>query len=48
MYVHKGWRIPWRKAWQPTLVFVSGESPWTEKSGVAKSRSDTTGQLSTV
>ena len=21
----------WRRAWQPTLVFLSGESPWTEE-----------------
>ena len=26
-------KIPWRKAWQPTSVFLPGESPWTEKSG---------------
>ena len=24
-------RIPWRRAWQPTLVFLPGESPWTEE-----------------
>ena len=24
-------KIPWRRTWQPTLVFFSGESPWTEK-----------------
>ena len=23
--------IFWRRAWQPTLVFVPGESPWTEE-----------------
>ena len=23
----------WRRAWQPTLVFLPGESPWTEKPG---------------
>ena len=22
-------KIPWRGAWQPTLVFLPGESPWT-------------------
>ena len=22
-------RIPWRRAWQPTPVFLPGESPWT-------------------
>ena len=24
-------KIPWRKAWQPTPVFLPGESPWTEE-----------------
>ena len=24
-------RFPWRRAWQPTLVFLPGESPWTEE-----------------
>ena len=27
-----GWKDPW-KAWQPTPVFLAGESPWTEKPG---------------
>ena len=22
-------KIPWRKTWQPTPVFLPGESPWT-------------------
>ena len=26
-------KIPWRRAWQPTLVFLPGESPWTEELG---------------
>ena len=26
-------KIPWRGAWQPTPVFLPGESPWTEESG---------------
>ena len=26
-------KIPWRRAWQSTLVFLSGESPWIEESG---------------
>ena len=26
-------RFPWRRAWQPTPVFLPGESPWTEKPG---------------
>jgi len=25
------WKIPWRKAWQPTPVFWPGESSWTEE-----------------
>ena len=25
--------IPWRRAWQPTPVFLPGESPWTEEPG---------------
>ena len=28
-----GWEDPQRRAWQPTSVFLPGESPWTEKSG---------------
>ena len=26
-------KIPWRRAWQPTLVFLPGESPWTKDPG---------------
>ena len=26
-------KIPWRRAWQPTLVFLPGESPWIEEPG---------------
>ena len=26
-------KIPWRREWQPTPVFLPGESPWTEKTG---------------
>ena len=26
-------RFPWRRAWQPTPVFLPGESPWTEDPG---------------
>ena len=25
--------IPWRRAWQPTPVFLPGESPWKEEPG---------------
>ena len=28
-----GWKMPWRRAWQPTPVFLHGESPWTEEPG---------------
>ena len=24
-------KIPWRRIWQPTIVFLPGESPWTEE-----------------
>ena len=28
------WKIPWRtRVWQPTPVFLPGESPWTEEPG---------------
>ena len=27
------WKIPWRRKWQPTPVFLPGKSPWTEKPG---------------
>ena len=30
-------KILWRMAWQPTLVFLPEESPWTEKPGVLQS-----------
>ena len=30
-------KIPWRRAWQSTSVFSSGESPWTEKPGGLRS-----------
>ena len=26
-------KIPWRRAWQPTSVFLPRESPWTEEPG---------------
>ena len=26
-------KIPWRRAWQTTPVFLPGESPWTEEPG---------------
>ena len=27
------WKIPWRRAWQHTPVFLPGESLWTEEPG---------------
>ena len=30
-------KIPWRRAWQPTLVFLPGESPWAEEPGRVQS-----------
>ena len=26
-------KIPWKRAWQRTPVFLPGESPWTEEPG---------------
>ena len=26
-------KIPWRREWLPTPVFLPGESPWTEEPG---------------
>ena len=26
-------KIPWRRIWLPTPIFLPGESPWTEESG---------------
>ena len=37
-------KIPWRRAWQPTPVFLPGESLWTEERGGLQSmghKSDT-------
>ena len=25
------WKIPWKRAWRPTPVFLPEESPWTEE-----------------
>ena len=45
-------KISWRRAWQPTPVFHSGESPWTKVTGGLRSmgsqRVDITEQLSTA
>ena len=38
-------KISWRRAWQPTPVFLPGESPWTEDPGGLQ---DTTEGLSTA
>ena len=32
-----GWENPWKKAWQPSPVFLPRESPWTEETGVLQS-----------
>ena len=29
--LHIYYILPWRRAWQPTPVFLPGESPWTEE-----------------
>ena len=26
-------KVLWRRVWQPTLVFLLGESPWAEEPG---------------
>ena len=26
-------KVPWKRAWKPTAVFLPGESPWTEEPG---------------
>ena len=31
-------KLPWRRAWQPTPVFLPGESQWTEEPGGLQSR----------
>ena len=45
-------KIPWRRAWQLTPVFLPGESPWAEKPGWLQAMRckelDTTERLSTV
>ena len=30
-------KIPWRREWQPTPVFLPGESSWTEEPGELQS-----------
>ena len=39
-------KIPWRRAWQPTPIFLPGESPWTEEPGGLQSMGLTKIQLS--
>ena len=43
--------MPWRRAWQPTPVFLPGESPWMEEPGGLRPgghrESDTTEGLGT-
>ena len=31
-------KIPWRRAWQPTPIFLSEKIPWTEEPGGLQSR----------
>ena len=41
------WEIPWRRAWQPTPVFLPGELPWTEEpSGLQSTGSQSWTRLS--
>ena len=45
-------KAPWRRAWQPTSVFLPGESPWTEEPGrlqsMGRKELDMTERLSTA
>ena len=43
-------KMPWKRAWQPTPVFLPGGSPWTEEPGWLQSvgSQDTTEGLSTA
>ena len=34
-------KVPWRTSWQPTPVFLPGESPWTEDPGGLLAKSQT-------
>ena len=38
-------KMPWRRAQQPTPVFLPGKSPWTESGGLQSMESQTVGQL---
>ena len=33
-------KIPWKRVWQPSSVFLPGESPWTEEPGGLQSMED--------
>ena len=47
-------KISWRKAWQPTPIFLPRESPWAKEPVLVgyvlwgRKKSDTTEQLSTA
>ena len=45
-------KIPWKRAWQPTPLFLPEESPWTEEAGGLPSKGskklDMSKQLSTA
>ena len=32
-YIPGSWKIPWRREWQPSPVFLPGKSPWIEEPG---------------
>ena len=36
-------KVPWRRAWQPTPVCLSGEFPWTEEPGGLQSMGSQSG-----
>ena len=42
------WKIPWRRKWQPTLVFLSGKISWTEEAWQATVHRVTKGSDMTV
>ena len=51
MFGHCVGKILWRRAWQPTQVFLPGDPPWTEEPGglqsVGSQRVEQAEQLST-
>ena len=53
--IHRSWlgiyyisvSAPWRRAWQPTPVFLPGEAPWTEEPGGLQSTGSQSIRLNT-